>query len=485
MRLRFAPSPTGYLHVGGARTALYNWLLARQSGGSFILRIEDTDLSRSTEEAIEAIMADLRWLGLEWDEGPDAGGDHWPYRQTGRYALYQDAARRLLRQGDAYRCFCSPEELRERRERALREGINPMYDRRCRSIPEEEARRMEGEGWPYALRFRVPEEGETTVHDLVRGEVVFRNREIEDFVLLRNDGTPTYNLAVVVDDIDMRITHVVRGDDHLPNTPKQLLIYRALSKEPPAFAHLPMIVGTDGKPLSKRHGDVAVGYYREAGFLPEAMVNFLALLGWSLDDSTTIMDRGTLVANFSLERVSSKPAVWDPDKLYWMNAQYIMALGDAELAEAIRPFLVREGLLGEEDGEGMERLRRAAPLVRERIKVLADAVPLLAFLFREVDTEKDSRDFLEGEENRAVLREAGKRLLELENFDSASIESALRAMVEEMGLKPRRAFQSIRVAVTGSKVSPPLFESMELLGRERCLQRIARALEAGRGAAAS
>jgi glutamyl-tRNA synthetase len=283
----------------------------------------------------------------------------------------------------------------------------------------------------------------------------------------------------------MRITHVVRGDDHLPNTPKQLLIYRALSKEPPAFAHLPMIVGTDGKPLSKRHGDVAVGYYREAGFLPEAMVNFLALLGWSLDDSTTIMDLDTLVANFSLERVSSKPAVWDTDKLYWMNAQYIMALGDVELAEAIRPFLVREGLLGEEDGEGMERLRRAAPLVRERIKVLADAVPLLAFLFREVDTEEDSRDFLEGEENRAVLREAGKRLLELENFDSASIESALRAMVEEMGLKPRRAFQPIRVAVTGSKVSPPLFESMELLGRERCLQRIARALEAGRGAAAS
>jgi glutamyl-tRNA synthetase len=347
--------------VGGARTALYNWLLARQSGGSFILRIEDTDLSRSTEEAIEAIMTDLRWLGLDWDEGPDAGGDHWPYRQTGRYALYHDAARRLLREGYAYRCFCSPEELKERREKALREGRNPMYDRRCRRIPEEEARRMEEEGRPYALRFRVPEEGETTVHDLVRGEVVFRNREIEDFVLLRNDGTPTYNLAVVVDDIDMHITHVVRGDDHLSNTPKQLLIYRALGKEPPAFAHLPMIVGTDGKPLSKRHGDVAVGYYREAGFLPEAMLNFLALLGWSLDDSTTLMNLDTLVTNFSLERVSSKPAVWDTDKLYWMNAQYIMAMGDHELAEAMRPFLVREGLLGEDDREGMERLPRRSP----------------------------------------------------------------------------------------------------------------------------
>ncbi len=481
MRLRFAPSPTGYLHVGGARTALYNWLLARQSGGAFILRIEDTDLSRSTEEAIEAIMTDLRWLGLDWDEGPDAGGDHWPYRQTGRYALYREAAGRLLREGHAYRCFCSPEELKERRERAMREGRNPMYDRRCRDIPEDEARRMEAEGRPYALRFRVPEEGETKVRDLVRGEVIFRHREIEDFVLLRNDGTPTYNLAVVVDDIDMRITHVVRGDDHLPNTPKQILIYRALGKEPPSFAHLPMIVGQDGKPLSKRHGDVAVGYYREAGFLPRAMINFLALLGWSLDDSTTIMDLETLVSSFSLERVSSKPAVWDMEKLYWMNSQYIMAMDDRELAEAVRPFLVREGLLEEGDREGAEKLRRAAPLIRERIKVLSDAVPLLAFLFREVEVAEDSRQFLEGEENLAVLREAGKRLLELERYDAQGIESLLRSMVEEMGLKPRKAFQPIRVAVTGSKVSPPLFESMEILGREKCLQRIARALDRGQG----
>jgi glutamyl-tRNA synthetase len=318
LRLRFAPSPTGYLHVGGARTALYNWLLARRSGGTFILRIEDTDLSRSTEEAIEAILRDLRWLGLDWDEGPDAGGEHWPYRQTGRMALYREAAQRLLEGGYAYRCFCSPQELKERRERALREGRPPMYDRRCLSLAEDEVRRLAKEGRPYALRFRVPE-GETVVRDAIRGEITFRNREIEDFVLLRNDGTPTYNLAVVVDDVDMRISHVVRGDDHLSNTPKQLLLYRALGAEAPVFAHLPMIVGRDGRPLSKRHGDVAVGHYREMGFLPEAMVNFLALLGWSLDDATTIIDRETLVANFGLERVTSKPAVWDTGKLYWMN----------------------------------------------------------------------------------------------------------------------------------------------------------------------
>ncbi|MEW6552839.1 MAG: glutamate--tRNA ligase [Actinomycetota bacterium] len=476
MRLRFAPSPTGYLHVGGARTALYNWLLARHAGGSFILRIEDTDISRSTEEAIEAIVEDMRWLGLEWDEGPEVCGEHWPYRQTGRAPLYLKAARDLLEAGKAYRCFCLPEELAERRERAMAEGRSPMYDRRCRSIPEEDAQRMEKEGRPFALRFLVPE-GETVVHDLIRGDIAFNNAEIEDFVLLRGDGTPTYNLAVVVDDGEMEISHVVRGDDHLSNTPKQVLLYGALDVTEPAFAHLPMIVGTDGKPLSKRHGDVAVGRFREMGYLPEAMVNFLALLGWSLDDSTTIIDRDTLVANFSLERVGSKPAVWDSGKLAWMNQQYIMAMNDGELAQALMPFLAREGLADADDVAARDKMLRAAPLVRERMRVLSDAAPLVAFLFRDVEVEEESRGLLTGEENRAVLREAGKRLLELEEFDTASIEAALRAMAEDLGMKVRQAFQPIRVAIAGSKVSPPLFESMEILGREKCLQRIARALE--------
>ncbi|MBC7229420.1 MAG: glutamate--tRNA ligase [Actinobacteria bacterium] len=476
MRLRFAPSPTGYLHVGGARTALFNWLLARRSGGSFILRIEDTDLTRSTEEAIEAIVRDLRWLGLDWDEGPEVGGEHWPYRQTGRVNLYRRAAEELLKRGAAYRCFCLPDELAERREAAVREGRSPMYDRRCRSIPAEESQEMARDGKPFALRFAVPE-GETVVRDLIRGEIRFRNREIEDFVLLRNDGSPTYNLAVVVDDLDMRITHVVRGDDHLSNTPKQILLYRALEAEEPAFAHLPMIVGRDGKPLSKRHGDVAVGSFQERGFLPEAMVNFLALLGWSLDDSTTLMDRETIIAGFSLERVSSKPAVWDDEKLLWMNSQYVMAMEDEELARALMPFLARAGLAEENDPVTLERMRRIAPLVRERIKVLADALPLVAFFFREVEVEEDARELLRGEENRAILRETGRRLLELESFDASSLEATLRAMAEEMGLKARKAFQPVRAAISGSKVSPPLFESMEILGRETCLRRIARALD--------
>jgi glutamyl-tRNA synthetase len=463
--------------VGSARTAIYNWLLARNSGGTFILRIEDTDLSRNTEEAIEAIMEDLRWLELDWDEGPEVGGEHWPYRQTGRVALYRQAATRLLKEGKAYRCFCLPEELAERRERAVAEGRNPMYDRRCLAIPGEEALAMEREGRPFALRFLVPE-GETSFTDLIRGEIAFNNRDIEDFVLLRNDGSPTYSLAVVVDDLDMRITHVVRGDDHLSNTPKQILLYHALGEKEPAFAHMSLIVGEDGKPLSKRHGAVAVGRFRELGFLPETMINYLALLGWSLDDSTTLIDRETLVKSFTLERVSSKPVTWDNEKLVWMNSQYIMALSDEELARRVWPFLVREGLVEECDQAALALTVRAAPLIRERIKTLAEAVPLLEFLFREVGIKDDSRDLLSGEESELVLRESGKVLLEIKDFNRAAIEDALRSLAARLGLKPRKAFQPLRVAVTGSKVSPPLFESMELLGRERCLQRIARALEA-------
>jgi glutamyl-tRNA synthetase len=480
LRLRFAPSPTGYLHVGGARTALYNWLLARSSGGAFILRIEDTDISRSTEEAIEAIIEDMRWLGLDWDEGPEAGGDHWPYRQTGRASLYLNAARGLLEEGKAYRCFCLPEELAEGRERAAAEGRSPMYDRRCRAIPREEAMNMERDGKPFALRFLVPE-GETVVRDIIRGDITFRNSDIEDFVLLRNDATPTYNLAVVVDDLEMQVSHVVRGDDHLPNTPKQVLLYGALGTQEPAFAHLPMILGQDGKPLSKRHGDVSVGRFREMGFLPEAMINFLALLGWSLDDSTTIIGREALIDSFSLERVGSKPAVWDSEKLTWMNSQYIMALSDEELAQALMPFLARAGLAAEDDEGARDKMRRIAPIIRERIKVLGDATSLLAFFFQEMETAEDALDLLRGAENGAILKETGKRLLELEGFESAAIEEALRSMADELNVKARKAFQPIRVAITGSKVSPPLFESMEILGREKCMQRIARALETSRG----
>ncbi len=454
MRLRFAPSPTGYLHIGSARTALYNWLLARSAGGTFILRIEDTDRSRSTEEAILAIMEDLRWLGLDWDEGPDVGGPYGPYRQTERMDIYRRAAEGLLEEGKAYRCGCRTGEKC-----------------RCR-----EGRPSEG---PQAIRFRV-EEGETAFDDAIMGPISFDNSSIEDFVLLRSDGTATYHLAVVVDDVSMAVTHVIRGADHISNTPKQILLYRALGKEPPVFAHMPLTVGSDGKPLSKRHGDVALSRYRELGFLPEAMINYFALLGWSLDDSTTIMDRRTLLANFSLDRVSRNPGNWDMNKLTWMNGQHIMRLDGDDLAARLEPFMVGAGLMSSGDRDSMKLLERAVPLIRERIKLLSEAPALLAFLFREVSPETSSLELIKGEAPLRVLEEAERRLASLEPFAAPLIEEALRGMAAEMGMKPRDAFQPLRLAVTGSRVSPPLFESMELVGKERCLKRIRRVRDLAR-----
>ncbi len=449
LRLRFAPSPTGYLHIGSARTALYNFLLARASGGTFILRIEDTDRSRSTEQAIQAIMEDLRWLGLDWDEGPDVGGPCGPYRQTERMDIYRQRAEQLLESGSAYRCYCEPGD-----------------ECRCRERPA-------GSG-PYAVRFRVPE-GKTAFDDAIMGRISFENSSIEDFVLLRRDGTATYHLAVVADDIAMGITHVIRGSDHISNTPKQILVYHALGAEPPVFAHMPLTVGPDGKPLSKRHGDVALSSYRELGFLPEAMLNYFALLGWSLDDTTTIIDLKTLIENFSLERVSRNPGTWDLDKLTWMNGQYIMRLEWDDLAARLTPFMVGAGLIEEGDEEALRLLRRAVPLIRERIKLLGEAPALTAFLFREVSPEPNSLDLIAGEGARRILEEAEKRLRDLEPFVAPAIEETLRRAASDCGLKPREAFQPIRLAVTGSRVSPPLFESMELVGRERCLQRLERA----------
>ncbi len=471
MRLRFAPSPTGYLHVGGARTALYNWLLARRHGGVFVLRMEDTDQSRSTEEAIEAMLDDMAWLGLDWDEGPRVGGAHGPYRQTERAASYEQAARRLLDEGKAFRCFCTPEETEELRRAAGDAGaIRERH--RCRHLtPDEVATRLESR-LASAVRFAV-RQGSTVVHDMVRGDVAFDNANIEDFVLLRRDGTATYNLAVVLDDLAMAITDVVRGDDHLPNTPKQILLYEALGAEVPRFAHLPMIVGDDGRPLSKRFADVSIESYRDQGYLPEAIVNFLALLGWSLDDKTTVMDRETLIANFSLDRVGAKPGVWDRDKLNWLNGTYIRTHGERELAVLLQPVLAAAGL--ELDPETVVK---AVPLVKERMQVLSDALPLLRFLAREVETAPEAKEVLATEDARRMLQASLARLEALppDGWKEEAIEALLREVGVELGLKPKVAFQPVRVAVTGSKVSPPLFASLELLGRDRTLERMRAAL---------
>lgn len=477
VRVRFAPSPTGWLHVGGARTALYNFLFARKHGGKFILRIEDTDRSRSTEEAIEAILSDMKWLGLLWDEGPEVGGPYGPYRQTERQHLYTDAVRSLLNSGKAYHCFCTPEELERMREEAFRQKKSFRYPRRCRNLSESEVRERLERGERAAVRFKTPERGVLTVRDIVRGEVTFDLSQLDDFVIARSDSTPTYNLAVVVDDALMKITHVIRGDDHLSNTPKQVLIYEALGHEVPQFAHLSMILGPDKKPLSKRHGSTAIFDFRSKGYLAEAMVNYLALLGWSYDDKTTFFTMEELVEKFDLSRVSANPAVFDYQKLEWLNGVWIRTLDTKVLASRLIPFVREEyGFSNQEDPDFLSLIE----ITKERIKTLRDFVEWTYFYFVsddmfEVDAEDSKKVFI-GNDYMKILSEAHDSFERLADWNRSAIEEALRNLAEKLGEKPRKVFQAVRLAVTGKLVSPPLFESIEILGRERTLNRLKRLL---------
>jgi glutamyl-tRNA synthetase len=475
VRVRFAPSPTGDLHLGGARTALYNFLFAQKNKGKFILRIEDTDRTRSTEEAIESIEEDLRWLGLFWDEGPDVGGDYGPYRQTERKEIYQRFVERLLQEGKAYYCFCTPEELQREREEAKRKGISFRYSRRCRNLSlsqiEEERRRN-----PHpAVRFATPLGGATIVKDIIRGSIRFEHSEMDDFIILRSDGTPTYNLAATIDDALMKITHVIRGDDHLSNTPKQILIYRSLGFDIPQFAHLPMILGPDKKPLSKRHGDTAIWQYRKKGYLPQALVNYLALLGWSYDDKTTLFTMDELKEKFSLEKVSKNAAVFDIPKLNWMNGYYIRQLADDELASLLLPY-IQNRFPGKK--VNIELVRKIVPMVRERINLLNEVVEWVDFIFmEEVDFDSESWEKIMKKDGvPEILAKAYKTLEGISRFEASRIEEELKDLAEKLRVKKKQLFQPIRVAVTGRRVSPPLYESLEILGRERTLQRIEKAL---------
>ena len=466
VRCRIAPAPTGYLHVGNARAALYNWLFARHHGGSFVLRVEDTDLKRSTEEAIGIIIASLRWLGLDWDEGPEVGGDFGPYRQTEALDLYRETTERLLGEGRAYFCYDTPEELEERRRTALARGQKPGYDGRCRILTDQERARFEAEGRPKAVRFAMPTE-DVAFNDLIRGEVMFRHDDLSDFVILRSDGTPTYLLAAAVDDVRMKMTHVIRGEDLLPSTPRQLEIMKALGADPPAYAHLPLIMGPDHQPLSKRHGAVAVEWFKEQGFVPEAVVNYLALLGWSYDAETTFFDRDELVEKFDLAKVSHNPAAFDTAKLEWMNGHYIREAGDSRVTQLLIEFLLHDGV----DADP-ELVARAVPLVKTRMHTLREGADLIRFLFGdEVAPDEKARKML-GAERTEYLREAASRLEAVEEWRHDEIERVLRELQEEHGLASKQAFQPIRAAVTGTLVSPPLFESLELLGQERSLARL-------------
>jgi glutamyl-tRNA synthetase len=470
VRTRIAPAPSGSIHVGNARTALYNWLYARKHGGTFILRVEDTDAKRATDEAYAAVIEDLRWLGLDWDEGPEVGGELGPYRQSERLERYDAAAQALVAGGHAYRCYCTAEELEERRKSAMGERKTPGYDGRCRRLSDDERAAFEAEGREFAVRFAVPPDRTITFEDKVRGPISTETKQIPDFVIQRSDGSPTYMLAAAVDDALMNVTHIIRGEDLIAATPRQLLLREAMAvADVPEFAHLPLLVDEKGKPLSKRWGDVAVSAYREQGYLPEAMVNYLALLGWSYDDKTNVFSIEELVEKFSLERVGKNPAAFDVAKLEWLNLHYIKQLGPDQLAERLVPFCLAAGLDADTD-EGRDHLRSVAPLISERLKRLDEAPSMVAFLFGRGQPDDKAKKALDGQSD--YLAAAADALGSLEKWTAADIEEALRALAEQRELKPKQAFQPLRAAITGTTISPPLFESLEILGREETLARL-------------
>jgi nondiscriminating glutamyl-tRNA synthetase len=479
VRVRFAPSPTGHLHIGGVRTALFNWLFARQHQGVFILRIEDTDMERSTEESTRTILESLKWLGLDWDEGPVCGGPVGPYFQSQRTETYRKTADDLIRSGQAYYCFCSVAEVEAQRQTAREEHQIPRYQGVCREMSQEEQEAALAAGKPYVIRFRVPE-GETVLDDIIRGRTVFKNETLEDFVIIKSDGVGTYNFAVVVDDHLMDITHVIRGDDHIANTPRQILLYQALGWDVPEFAHLPMILGPDKTRLSKRHGAVSAMQYWTDGFLPDALLNYLALLGWSYDGKQQIFSVAEMIEKFSLAKVSKNPAVFDPDKLVWMNAQYIKNMPDAEFTRRGLPYLLEAGVLSEPlTCEQTALWEQAAPLVKERVRQLDQIGSMVDYFFRddiEISTAAREKS-LTGAGVKELLQAYRQALAEFAPYDTESLETMLRAFCADRDIKAGALVQPLRAVLTGRTVSPGIFDVMVLLGKERALRRIDRAID--------
>lgn len=492
VRVRYAPSPTGLLHVGGARTTLFNWLFAKGEaqrlgfGGTMILRIEDTDRNRLVEGATEGILDILRWFGLDWDEGPDVGGPHGPYVQSERLELYRRGAQELIDKGLAYRCFCTPERLQQLRDEQRQKNLPPGYDRHCRSLSRSEIDARLAAGTGFVVRFAMPREGTTDVYDLIRGGSSFQNANLEDLVLLKSDGYPTYHLANVIDDHDMQITHIMRGEEWIPTAPVHVRLYAAFGWEPPAFAHMPLILAPGGGKLSKRHGSTAMEEFRAQGYLPEALMNYLALLGWSLDGTTEIFSKEELLAKWSLERVSPSPATFDYDKLRWFNQQYINhVLSVDELTERVIPFLREAGLATEaatdpESGE-YALIRETTAVLKDRLVLLSDAPELMSFFLQDELEPYDPAKLVAKKSTPAQSLAGLKQALavfEQETVtDEAAIETALRALAEELGMKPGQLFMPIRVAVTGRTESPGLFETLRVIGDDRVRARIRAAIE--------
>jgi glutamyl-tRNA synthetase len=482
VRVRFCPSPTGNPHVGMVRTALFNWAYARHTGGTFVFRIEDTDSARDSEESYQALLDALRWLGLTWDEGPEVGGPHGPYRQSQRLEVYADVATRLLEGGFAYRCYCSTEELEARREQAKEEGRTPGYDGSCRDLTAGQVADYVAQGRSPVIRFRMPDR-DFTWDDLVRGDITFAKEHVPDFVLVRANGEPLYTLVNPVDDALMRITHVLRGEDLLSSTPRQIALYDALHAigvsdgTTPRFGHLPYVMGEGNRKLSKRDPESSLQMYRDNGYLPEALLNYLALLGWSMGDDEEFFGKEAMAAAFTLDRVSPNPARFDLKKCRAINGDWIRAIPVQQLIERIIPFLVDAGVIEDQLGEGQRRtLELAVPLVQERMETLDQCVGMLSFLL--LPPERFMLDASDAEavliaESKPAVQAAITALAQVDDWVTDSIQDALRtALVEGLGLKPKIAYGPVRVAITGHRVSPPLFESMEILGRQTCLARL-------------
>ncbi|MBN1691848.1 MAG: glutamate--tRNA ligase [Dehalococcoidia bacterium] len=469
VRVRFAPSPTGYPHLGNVRTALFNWLFARHTGGTFILRIEDTDQARKVEGAVEIILNSLQWLGMDWDEGP--------FYQSQRLDMYREYVEKLVSEGKAYYCYCSSQRLDAMRQEQIRLKQPPGYDRHCRDLGHGKTSEADPAIAPV-IRFKSPLEGRTAITDLIRGEVVFENSTLDDYVLLKSDGYPTYHLANIVDDHQMQISHVMRAEEWLSSTPRHVLLYEAFGWQPPRFAHLPMILGPDKSKLSKRHGATSIDEYRDRGYLPEAMINFLSLLGWSLDDKTEIMTRDEIVRNFTIERVSKTAAVFNLTKLDWMNGVYIRNLTQQEFSRRCLPFVERALPAEVKRPVDAEYLKKIAPLVQERAKLLSEVPSLVDFFF--IDGLEYDDSLLQGKLEKGQAGEALEQALNaldnIREWNAGDLETAVRPLADGLGLKAGPFFGVLRVAVTGRTASPPLFETMEVLGRDRCMTRLQVAL---------
>ena len=463
IRVRFAPSPTGYLHIGGVRTALFNWLFARHNNGVFVLRIEDTDQTRSTDESIQAIIEGMKWLGLDWDEGP--------YRQTERMHIYKEHIEKLLQEDKAYHCYCTPEELEERRKQAFAEKRIPKYDGRCREL------KNPVPGKQPVVRFKMPLQGETVVDDHVKGRIVFENTQLDDLIIMRSDGWPTYNFCVVVDDATMNITHVIRGDDHLNNTPRQMQLYNAFGYKSPEFAHLPMILGHDKTRLSKRHGATAVTAYKDMGYLPEALVNYLVRLGWSYKDQE-VFSREVLIEKFSLEHVGKSAAVFNPEKLLWLNSHYITSMDQKEIISRLRPYLISDGLIKEDTVVDELWMGKVIASLKERCRTLIEFTSAARYFFSEdLETDPEAAKKFLIPENRGVIEDVLKGMESIPSLSETDIDGLFKAIMSNKGLKMGQVAQPVRVALTGRAVSPGIFEVIDILGKDKVVRRLRTAID--------